>query len=274
MAQQQSPSLGLIVSMAIGVMSSCAGLLGIEDATCDVAFDERCTGAIVNPLQPTGGSGGAAMVPGVAGAAGTGGVTAAGAAGTAGTAGVEAAGASGAAGAAGAGATVEPPTEVGPTLCERYCSTIATACTGTNEQYASPAACLAVCAQLDPGVAGGVGNTVECRLGRAELARDSGEADNYCHLAGPGGGGFCGTDCSGFCTVMAKTCDSLGDYETCLPACEEVPNLAAPPSTTFYDTSMQNGNSVQCRLFHVTAATLDAFTHCEHAAGFAICAEP
>jgi hypothetical protein len=37
---------------------------------------------------------------------------------------------------------------------------------------------------------------------------------------------------------------------------------------------MQNGDSVQCRLFHVTAATLDAFSHCEHAAGFAICTAP
>jgi hypothetical protein len=256
--------------MSVGLVLGCAGLLGIEDATCDVAFDEGCVGRAIPFLQPTGGSSGAAgSGAAAAGAAGSGGVDAAGAAGTAS---VEAAGSGGAAGAGGTGEA--PEEEAGATLCETYCSTIMAACTGSNEQYASPAACLAVCATLDPGVPGGAGNTVECRLGRAALARDSGEADSYCHLAGPGGGGFCGSDCSGYCTIMAATCTMLGEYEDCLPTCERVPNLAEPPSTTFYDTTMQNGDSVQCRLFHVTAATLDAFSHCEHAAGFAICTAP
>jgi hypothetical protein len=268
MAGQHISSLGVISSMSVGLVLGCAGLLGIEDATCDADFDDRCVGRAIPFLLPTGGSSGAAGSGGVdaAGAAGSGGVDAAGAAGTAS---VEAAG-----GTAGAGETGEAPAEPGPTLCETYCSTITAACTGSNEQYASPAACLAVCATLDPGVPGGAGNTVECRLGRAALARDSGEADSYCHLAGPGGGGFCGSDCNGYCTIMTATCDALGDYEACMPVCERVPNLAEPPSTTFYDTTMQAGDSLQCRLFHVTAATLDAFSHCDHAAGFAVCTAP
>jgi len=39
-----------------------------------------------------------------------------------------------------------------------------------------------------------------------------------------------------------------------------------------YDTSIQAGDSIQCRLFHVTAATLDSVSHCAHAAGVALCA--
>ena len=40
-----------------------------------------------------------------------------------------------------------------------------------------------------------------------------------------------------------------------------------------YGTSIQNGDSVQCRLYHVTAATLDSRTHCSHAAGVALCVD-
>jgi hypothetical protein len=33
------------------------------------------------------------------------------------------------------------------------------------------------------------------------------------------------------------------------------------------------GNTVQCRLYHVSAAALSAFTHCEHAAGLNLCVD-
>jgi hypothetical protein len=155
---------------------------------------------------------------------------------------------------------------------------VATACTGPNEQFASLAACLAVCERLEPGTPGNVaGNTVECRLARAELAQRTGEAANYCFSAGPGGAGACGEDCEGFCTLMAETCPNVvgqGTYEECMTVCATVPNLAGPPDNVTYNTSLQDGNSVQCRLFHVTAATLDPVAHCVHAAGLAPCATP
>ena len=50
--------------------------------------------------------------------------------------------------------------------------------------------------------------------------------------------------------------------------------MPAPPSNVTYNTTVQEGNSVQCRLFHVTAATLDPIAHCVHAAGLAPCATP
>lgn len=275
MALQRVSSLGVVSSVSLGLLLSCTGLLGIEEATCDVTYDPSCASAIES-LTPVAGSGGAPVA--VGGGAGNGGV-AAGTAGTsAGAAGVAAAGAgnlpvpgnvAGGGGLGGAPPVVEAP------LCDRYCETIAAACTDENEQYASLAACQAVCARLEPGTPGNfTGNTVECRLARAELAGATGEPQNYCFSAGPGGAGMCGNDCEGFCAVMVETCDLMGTFDECLPECLNVPNLSGPPDNLTYATSVQDGNSVQCRLFHVTAATLDPQFHCPHAAGLAVCAPP
>ena len=263
MALQRISSLGVVSSVSLGMVLGCTGLLGIDDATCDVTYDPRCASTIES-LTPTVGNGGSAM------AAGTGGSASAGAAG--------AGGGAGAATSAGAGGTGGSPPADGPeeqSLCDRYCATIAESCSGENEQFASPAACLAVCEKLPPGAPGDfAGNTIECRLARAELARATGEPQNYCFSAGPGGAGVCGDDCEGFCAIMAETCMQMGSFDECLPECLEVPNLSGPPDNLTYETSLQDGDSVQCRLFHVSAATLDASTHCVHAAGLVVCAPP
>lgn len=237
----------------------CAGLLGIEEATCDPDIDPRCAGRTLSQLTPAGSGGSTAGAGGLAAAAGNGG-----------DAGAAGGGMLELGGAGGASAPVEPP------LCERYCDTIMSACTGENEQYASPMACRAVCGLLAPGSPGAFGeNSVECRLARAELARATGEPASYCYTAGPGGGGVCGTDCEGFCTIMAQMCTLMGSFDECLPQCEQVPNLAEedPDEAVTYGTAIQNGDSVQCRLYHVTAATLDSRTHCSHAAGVALCVD-
>jgi hypothetical protein len=262
-ARTTSLVVASLVALAGAGLAGCAGLLGIEEATCDPTYDPRCTGSSVGTLLPAAGSGGS----GVGGSAGSGVGGSAGAAGSLGSAG---------AGGDSAGAGGAPVTEERP-LCERYCDTVAAACTGANEQYASPMACRAVCALLEPGVPMEVGkemgNTVECRLARAALAQGTGEASGYCHSAGPGGGGVCGTDCEGFCTLMAQTCAQMGSYDACLPLCGAVPNLTDEDESVTYDTSIQGGDSVQCRLYHVTAATLDSRMHCSHAAGVALCVD-
>jgi hypothetical protein len=252
-------SLGVVSWVSLGMLG-CAGLLGIEDAVCDPRFDADCATVSIPPLSPAG-IGGMTMAAAGAGA-GAGGI---------------ASGAGGSSSGAGAGGSPvddgSEPAEL--SLCERYCNTIATACPAPNEQYASPGACRAVCAKLDPGEPGDFGeNTVECRLGRAELARDTGEPGTYCFSAGPGGSGVCGSDCEGFCTIMADVCELMGSFEECLPQCEMVPNLSGPPDNVTYDISVQAGDSVQCRLFHVSAASLDPITHCGHAAGSTPCTDP
>ena len=275
MARQRFSSMGVVSSMLLAL--GCASVLGIEDATCDAEFDESCNSTVTaSNLPAPGGLAGASGAPGAVGTAAAGGSAGGDGAAVAGTGGAVAGGSGGggaggaSAGAGGGTAIIEAP------LCERYCDTVATACTGTNEQFASLDACLAVCERLDPGSPGDVaGNTVECRLARAQLAQRTGEAANYCSSAGPGGAGACGEDCEGFCALMAETCPAaMGTYEECLPVCATVPNLAGPPDNVTYNTSVQDGNSVQCRLFHVTAATLDPIAHCVHAAGLAPCATP
>jgi hypothetical protein len=256
MAASRFPRLGVVSSMSFALALGCAGLLGIEDATCDDAFDERCTSAAAG-APPFGGIGGSSV-------AGTGG-----SAPVAGTGGALEAGGSG--GVAGAGGSA-PAVEEAP-LCERYCNTVAAACTGDNEQYASIGACLAVCALLDPGDDVALGNTVECRLARAELAQTTGEPASYCFSAGPGGAGVCGSNCDGFCAIMAQKCTLMGSFDNCLPLCAQVPDLSVAPPRTTYHTALQDGDSVQCRLYHVTAATIDPVTHCSHAAGVALCAD-
>ena len=256
MTQQRFSSLGLVSSMSLVAALGCAGLLGIEDAECDPSFDPSCDPTqFIEPIQGAGAGGAPAGAAGSASAA-------AGAGGALGSAGASSAGAGGSAG--------EPP--LAP-LCDRYCDTVAGACTGQYQQYASREACLAVCGKLDAGSpTNPTGNTVECRLARAEFAETTGEAQDYCFSAGPGGAGQCGTDCEGFCAIMAKTCDLMGSYDQCLPQCAEVPDLSGPPDNVTYDISIQAGDSLQCRLFHVTAATLDSVGHCAHAAGVALCA--
>jgi hypothetical protein len=65
---------------------------------------------------------------------------------------------------------------------------------------------------------------------------------------------------------MHEICpDKLGTIDDCMAACATVPDLGA------YDFSIESGNSIQCRLYHVSAASLVPSTHCPHAAGEAIC---
>jgi hypothetical protein len=112
---------------------------------------------------------------------------------------------------------------------------------------------------------------VQCRLGRAELAATTGEPSNYCFSAGPGGAGVCGSDCEGFCAVMSAKCTQLGSPAECLESCSTVPDLSLPPQNERYNTTLQAGDSLQCRLFHVSAASIDPTGHCAHAAGMAPC---
>jgi hypothetical protein len=259
-------SWGVVSAISLAISVACAGLLGIEDATCDPEFDQRCVTFQPLTLLPAGTAGSTS-------AAGGGGVS--GAAGAAGAAGSSAGNTTG--GVAGAGGSAPSETEDEPelTLCDRYCDTIAEACPEPYQQYTTPAACRAVCAKLPPGQPGERSvNTVECRLARAELARDTGEPGPYCFSAGPGGASVCGTDCDGYCSIMTQACPQLlGVMEECLAACERVPNVSDPPDNTPYEISVQAGNSIQCRLFHVSAATVDAVMHCGHAAGSTPCVD-
>jgi hypothetical protein len=186
------------------------------------------------------------------------------------------AGGDAASGAAGAGAGSEAGTP-----CERYCQAVTDACTGDNAQYTDLEACLLTCPQFPEGSPEDTeGNTLACRLNYALKAPT--EPITYCTWAGPGGDGVCGTNCEGFCTLMAATCtagstraetDFFPSTEACRDACAEVPQ-SGPYSAT-NEATTGGADLFECRLYHVAAAIYadDAAVHCPHAMGLELCVD-
>jgi hypothetical protein len=151
------------------------------------------------------------------------------------------------------------------TLCARYCGTVMKNCQGPVQVYESLAVCLRVCQALEPGTPEDkTGNTVGCRLFHAKQIELIGEEASECPAAGPGGDGVCGTNCQGYCSLMQNLCPPELGVE-CAATCPAVPDIGG------YDSSETSGLTLQCRLYHVSAATLDPAFHCPHAAGAGPC---
>ena len=146
--------------------------------------------------------------------------------------------------------------------CAKYCDTVQDACTGTFQVYATKEACHGVCALLDPGDAlEPAGNTVACRTRQAAFAASTGEPDDHCPKAGPGGAGECGDNCESYCALYAKACHAeFSDLQTCVQKCAALENLS-----TFNVEDDHEGDTVQCRLQHVTSASVLPDPHCDHA---------
>jgi hypothetical protein len=159
------------------------------------------------------------------------------------------------------------------TLCGEYCATVMANCTIMDAQYSSVENCLATCPSL-PGAtdASEVGNTVGCRLKNARDAATVGPLTE-CPAAGPGSEGICGDNCEAFCRLFEVQCSDLfnEDYMSvgqpgCRDDCETFPDAG-----TFSVTATNQGDTVQCRLYHVSQAFDDPVQHCLHAAGNAVC---
>ncbi len=156
--------------------------------------------------------------------------------------------------------------------CEQYCDAVMDACV-TNEDerhavYDSKYSCLKHCAQFPPGEPGDLsGNSLACRHAHALVALSfPGERQFECPAAGPGGDGVCGTNCEGYCSLMDGLCPETFDGD-CAAVCSAVPDLGG------YDVSQIEGNSLQCRFYHLGAATVSPQFHCAHAAGEQPCAD-
>ncbi len=173
-------------------------------------------------------------------------------------------GGAGAQGSGGAGGADDPHA----LLCARYCSEVMKNCSGDVQVYESLPVCLKVCQALPSGKNGErSGNSVNCRLSHAEQAGVLvGEKASECPAAGPGGNGVCGENCEGFCTLMAAICPANLSVE-CGATCPSIEDLGG------YTSLQTSGKTLQCRLYHVSAATIDAVFHCPHAAGAGPCAQ-
>jgi hypothetical protein len=178
--------------------------------------------------------------------------------------------------AADAGAGGVPTTPV--SLCAQYCDSITKYCTGDMLQYKDVEQCLTVCEDFPQGVVGDPdGDSVACRLKYAGKARYAGgtELAAYCRQGGPGGDGRCGSNCEGFCDIAQATCTQsttspyyYGSRVACEATCNALPNIPF----VYGNVSSADGNSVQCRLFHVMSAAMsDADEHCAHVMGITLC---
>lgn len=144
--------------------------------------------------------------------------------------------------------------------CSAHCDTVMANCSGANAQYADKASCMAVCALMpQDGMSGATsGNTMQCRDYHAGAAKDA--AATHCQHAGPSGGGVCGDDiCVPFCAIATATCKTEWPAAAdCTTACTAWTSTMMPYSTS------ATGNTSECRLYHLTVATVDAATHCSH----------
>jgi len=145
--------------------------------------------------------------------------------------------------------------------CDTYCDTIQQNCSGVETQYTSRDVCLSTCATFAQGTAGAQsGNNLECREYHAGAAL--GDPTTHCVHAGPGGAGVCGDNCDGFCATVIAACTggnlAYASLDDCLNMCQ------AFADTEKYDVSDQAGDTLACRIYHSTVATVDPVTHCMH----------
>lgn len=145
--------------------------------------------------------------------------------------------------------------------CDDYCATITTNCADANKMYADMAACMGSCSAFPAGTAAdAMGNTLGCRTYHAGASKD--DPGTHCVHAGPGGAGQCGTNCDGFCTIATATCSTQWpDMAACMTAC------AGFTDTASYSAAATSGDSLACRLYHLSVAASsadNAATHCPH----------
>jgi hypothetical protein len=150
--------------------------------------------------------------------------------------------------------------------CPTYCTTIQANCSAANGQYQDMDHCLGTCAGFDVGTSADMGgqNTLGCRLYHAQNAMISGMPDVHCPHAGPAGDkltgtGICGDPCTSFCALDAKICGTnanpitgvtnrYADTAACMTACAGLDKNVA------YSSTAANGNSLACRVNHLTNA--------------------
>lgn len=147
------------------------------------------------------------------------------------------------------------------TKCKSYCDTVMDVCTGANAVYTTPELCLGVCSHMDPGdPLEPVGNTLACRVQEAKSAAR--EPADHCRFLGPGGGGKCGSDCEAYCDLFPKVCPDDVQYPTtaaCVKACGGLTD-----QDRFDVVEDHEGDTIECRLVHVSSATVKPADHCAH----------
>jgi len=145
--------------------------------------------------------------------------------------------------------------------CDDYCALAMRNCKGAVAQYSDISTCMATGSGRGRGTAGDTsGNTIACRTYWAAIS----EGDELmCTRAGPGGDGTCGTNCQSFCaTTMAICGDQPSPPYASVAACETA--CQGFDMNERFDASDLGGNTLACRIYHMTAASTEPDTHCRH----------
>lgn len=157
--------------------------------------------------------------------------------------------------------------------CATYCTEISTACTAANQQY-NPALmnCAATCAKFAMGTGTDMaGDTLGCRLWHIQnITVRAQPAATHCAHAGPAGAalaaatGVCGANaCANFCKLQVSVCGTAqyASEAECNTMC------AGFAKTPEYNAATTSGNTLACRVYHITNAAVSAAaatTHCPH----------
>ena len=163
--------------------------------------------------------------------------------------------------------------------CAAFCKRAAQLCTEEFTIY-QPDACMTACSLYSE-------EDLKCREGALDDLAKSNENDRnlYCPRASLGGGGMCGGNlCTNYCNSMSTVCadhreDSVNypdgnpeHAEECKTKCAVIPDKAksslGPGASSFDVIADHEGDTIQCRLVHLTLATIStrlASDHCAHA---------
>jgi hypothetical protein len=167
--------------------------------------------------------------------------------------------------------------------CEAYCAAIDTACGEPFAQYPSVESCLEICPAFMQGTAGDTSmNTLECRAYHT-TAVGADMQDPHCTHAGPLGGGpeagnGCGMmRCSSFCAAATAVCD--GNNVVWATEAECMTDCALFPDTFDYNTLETGGDTLACRMYHMTVAagakaTGDMTGFADHCSHIALVSDP
>jgi hypothetical protein len=146
--------------------------------------------------------------------------------------------------------------------CASYCAGNLAACSGANSQWGSMQNCLDTCSHWTAGaITDTTGDTLGCRVYHTMAAQTA--AQVHCVHSGPTGGTQCGANaCADFCPLETAICPSqypASGANSCATLCPGFMSTGQP-----YSSANTTGATIECRFYHLTAASTDPTTHCPH----------
>jgi hypothetical protein len=157
--------------------------------------------------------------------------------------------------------------------CTAFCKRAVDICTEEYAIYHGPGDCEPACQLLSL-------SEIMCRDAELTKAFSSREPWDHCQAATLGGSDACGGNCENYCKYTGQVCtgdnrdmaEAMLSEEQCVDKCKQLVDhefqSGLPSNATRYNVDDDHeGDSLQCRLVHLTIAAANAAKdHCWHAA--------